>query len=60
MPRVMTSSHDRAAAVTTAILQIFFTAPERRLRQAIEAYLRGEFADERRQAMADRELPDDA
>jgi hypothetical protein len=28
------------------------------LRQAIEAYLRDEFADERRQGMADRELPD--
>jgi hypothetical protein len=44
--------------IETAILQVVATAPRRRLRQAIEAYLRDKFADERRQAMADRELPD--
>jgi hypothetical protein len=44
--------------IETAILQVVATASRRRLRQAIEAYLRDKFADERRQAMADRELPD--
>jgi hypothetical protein len=35
--------NDRAAVVTTAILQIFANAPRDELRQAIEAYLRDEF-----------------
>jgi hypothetical protein len=39
--------NDRAAVVTTAIMQMIATAPKRDLRQAIEAYLRGEFAEPR-------------
>ena len=35
--------NDRAAVVTTAILQMVETAPKSELRQAIEAYLRDEF-----------------
>jgi hypothetical protein len=37
-------ARDRAAVVTTAILQIFMTAPAPQRRSAIEAYLRDEFA----------------
>jgi hypothetical protein len=35
---------DRAAAVTSAIMQMIATAPKEQLRQAIEYYLRDEFA----------------
>ena len=37
--------NDRAAVVTTAIMQMIATAPKDELRQAIEAYLRDEFED---------------
>ena len=43
--------NDRAAVVTTAIMQIIATAPKGELRQAIEAYLRDEFADLARTAL---------
>ena len=36
---------DRAAVVTTAIMQMIATAPKHVLRQAIEDYLRDEFVD---------------
>jgi hypothetical protein len=38
---------DRAAVVTTAIMQIIATAPAHEVHQAIEEYLRDEFADAR-------------
>jgi hypothetical protein len=37
-------AHDRAAVVTTAIVQIFRTAPPQEWQQAIESYLRDELA----------------
>ena len=37
--------NDRAAVVTTAIMQMIATAPKHELRQAIEDYLRDEFVD---------------
>jgi hypothetical protein len=37
--------NDRAAVVTTAIMQMIATAPKGQSRQAIEAYLRDEFED---------------
>ena len=37
-------ARDRAAIVTTAVLQIIATAPEAQRREALEAYLRDEFA----------------
>jgi hypothetical protein len=40
---VCSIARDRAAAVTTAVLQIFATAPEAQ-RAILEAYLRDEFA----------------
>src|SRR6516164_8531731 len=43
--------NDRAAVVTTAIMQMIATAPKHELRQAIEAYLRDEFADLARTAL---------
>jgi hypothetical protein len=49
---------DRAAVQTTAILQIFETAPPQDRRQAIENYLRDELSDAVRQAIADREATD--
>jgi hypothetical protein len=49
---------DRATAVAVAVLQISATAPPRERQQRIEQYLRQEFEDERRQAIADRELAD--
>ena len=47
---------DRAARVTTALLQIIFSpsAPRSGLRQHVEEVLRDEFADIERQATADR------
>ena len=47
--------HDRATVVAKAIEQIFVTAQGRELRQALEDYLRDEFADVQCQAVADRE-----
>jgi hypothetical protein len=38
-------AHDRAAVVTTAIVQIFRTAPPQEWQRAIESYLRDEFAN---------------
>jgi hypothetical protein len=45
--------HDRAAVVTTAIMQMIATAPKGELRQAIEAYLREEFEDAARHLAAE-------
>jgi hypothetical protein len=45
--------NDRAAVVTTAIMQMTATAPKGKLRQAIEAYLRDEFEDAARHLAAD-------
>ena len=44
---------DRAAVAAAAILQIHRTAPARELGTALEAYLRDEFLDAQRQALAD-------
>jgi hypothetical protein len=55
----MTGPRDRASAVTTALLQIISAAlhnPE--LRRRIEDVLRDEFADERRQVMAEEQPGD--
>ena len=52
---VSRTTHDGAAVVATAIEQIFATTQGRERRLALEAYLREEFADERRQAIADQE-----
>jgi hypothetical protein len=41
---VCSIARDRAAAVTTSVLQIFATAPEAQRRAILEAYLRDEFA----------------
>ena len=49
---------DRAAAATTAIMQIIATAPPPDLQQEIENYLRDELSDAERQAIADREPTD--
>jgi hypothetical protein len=49
---------DRAAAVAIAVMQVIATAPEKELRQAIENYLRDEFANIERQTAADRETGD--
>ena len=48
----------RADQAAIAVLQIAGTAPPQQRQQQIEQYLRNEFADERRQAIADRELAD--
>ena len=45
--------NDRAAVVTTAIMQMIATAPKGELRQAIEAYLREEFDDAARHLAAE-------
>ena len=51
---------DRAAVVTTALLQIFSSStPWSGLRHHVEELLRDEFDDVKRQAIADRELGDD-
>jgi len=51
---------DRAAVVTTALLQIFSSStPQSGLRHHIENLLRDEFDDVKRQAVANRELGDD-
>jgi hypothetical protein len=57
----MFSNHDRAAVVTTAVLQLVFSssAPTA-VRDGIEALLRNEFTDVERQAIADRRLDPDA
>jgi hypothetical protein len=49
---------DRAAVVAAAVEQIFETAQGREQRQALEDYLRDEFADIERQIAADRESGD--
>jgi hypothetical protein len=49
---------DRAAVVTTALLQIVETAPADELHTAIEDYVRDEFADERHRALADHAFPE--
>ena len=52
---------DRAAVVTTALLQVFSSsAPHAELRQYVEELLRDEFADVERQVAADRGLGDNA
>jgi hypothetical protein len=50
--------HDRAAVLTTAIFQIFETAPPQDRQQAVEDYLRDELSDAVRQAVADVERTD--
>lgn len=49
---------DRAARVAAVLIQIAITVPRQQRQQQFENYLREEFADERRQAIADRELAD--
>ena len=51
----MKRHHDRAAVVATAIEQIFATAPGPERQQAVEDYLREEFADINREAISDCE-----
>jgi hypothetical protein len=52
-------NRDRAAVVTTALLQfILSSSAPAAVRSDIEALLRDEFADVKRQAIADRGLPD--
>jgi hypothetical protein len=52
---------DRAAVVTTALLQIFSSStPQSGLRHHIEELLRNEFADVERQTITDRGVGDDA
>jgi hypothetical protein len=53
------SRRDRAALVTTALLQILTTAPAHERRQAVEVYLRDEFHDAARQAIRDIRLDDE-
>jgi hypothetical protein len=48
--------NDRAVAV--AVTQIIKTALHQQRQQQLEQYLRNEFEDERRQAIADREPAD--
>ena len=52
------TKRDRAAVVAAAVEQIFDTAQARKRRQALENYLRDEFADIERQIAADRESGD--
>jgi hypothetical protein len=52
------NTHDRAAVVTTGIMQIFAPATQRELRQELESYLRDELSDIERQVAADRESGD--
>ena len=49
------TTHDRAAVVTTAIIQIVATAQGLEQRQALENYLRDEITDIQRQAVANGE-----
>ena len=57
----MLPPRDRAAAATTAVLQLILSssAPTA-ARDRIEDLLRGEFADVQRQAIADRRVDPDA
>jgi hypothetical protein len=61
--RATTAAHrscrtDRAVRVAATLIQISIAVPRRQRQQQFENYLRDEFADERRQAMTDRELAD--
>ena len=57
--RAMTTlRNSRAAAVAVAVIQIIKTAPRQQRQQQVEQYLRDEFDDERRHAIADREPAD--
>jgi hypothetical protein len=49
------TTQDRAAVVTTAIIQIVATVQEPERRRVLEDYLREEFAEVQRQAFADPE-----
>jgi hypothetical protein len=51
-------SRDRAAVVAVAVIQIIKTTPRQQRQQQLELYLRNEFEDERRQAIAHQELAD--
>jgi hypothetical protein len=51
-------ARDRAAVVTTAIVQMTATTPEKELPQAIEDYLRTEFSDIECQVAPERESDD--
>jgi hypothetical protein len=44
--------------MTVEAIQIIKTAPHQQRQQQVEQYLANEFEDERRQAIADRELSD--
>jgi hypothetical protein len=50
---------DRAAVVTTAIMQIVATAEASEQQQALEDCLRDEFTEVRREALAERERVDE-
>lgn len=50
---------DRAAVVTTAIMQIIATAKASEQQQALEDCLRDEFTEVRREALAERERVDE-
>jgi hypothetical protein len=52
------ATQDRAAVVTTAIIQIIAAVRESERRRALEGYLREEFAEVQRQALADLESVD--
>ena len=49
---------DRAAITAVAVLQIIKTTPYQQRQQQVEQYLADEFENERRQAIADREMAD--
>ncbi len=51
---------DRAGVVATAVTQIFLTAPQHRVRQEIENYLRDELANFARDVAAKCWEPPDA
>jgi hypothetical protein len=51
---------DRAAVIATAIVQITASLPEAERHRCIEALMRDEIADIRREVCADRRIDDDA
>jgi len=55
----MFSNHDRAAVVTTVVLQLVSSSAPTTARGRIEDLLRTEFADVQRQAIADRRVDPD-
>jgi len=56
----MSTLKDRAASVTPTVLQTVYSSSSPTVaHERVEALLREEFADEKRQAAADRDLNDD-